>query len=296
MIKGVDCAAPLSFAKASKLRELGYAFAGRYLVPATASMKWKALTEAEARDITRAGLRLLCVWETSASRARCGAEAGGIDGRWALDRAREIGMPEKGIIYFAVDYDAQDADFPAIESYLRAAGQAIRPYKAGVYGGYRTIDAMYFRSACAGFWQCVAWSGGKLHLARDVYQREWSGGPEAKSVAARVGVSVDIDECEDMDRAGIWTYPEYEQEEESAVAFDVDKLSPEECWAIVKKGMDYAGGLPVSGWAKEKFARAKREGITDGSSPRAPISREEAAIMALRVKDPGERLKPSEQQ
>ena len=75
-----------------------------------------------------------------------------------------------------------------------------------------------------------------------------------------------------------------QQESAPAGTLDVSKLSNAECYEIVSKAQEHARTLPVSGWAAEKFAQAKEHGITDGTSPQAFITREEAAIMADRAR------------
>ena len=134
MVKGIDCATKLTAQTAAAIRGEGYSFAGRYLVPNSGALAWKALTKTEAEAITEAGLRLLTVWETTVERVKGGAAAGAADGALALKCAREIGMPESGIIYFAVDYDAQADEMPTIEAYLRAARENTEEYEIGVYG------------------------------------------------------------------------------------------------------------------------------------------------------------------
>ena len=42
---------------------------------------------------------------------------------------------------------------------------------------------------------------------------------------------------------------------------------------------------PVSDWAKAERAAAKAAGITEGQRPRSYVTREEAAVMVLRVKE-----------
>ncbi len=197
-IKGIDTATPLTAATASAVKAAGYAFAGRYLVPASGTLKWKALTASEAKLITDAGLRLLTVWETSADRVLGGAGAGASDGAQAYTCAKAINMPSDGIIYFAVDYEATDAQMDTIAAYLQAARAQTEEYEIGVYGSYRIVEAMAARGVCKGFWQCLAWSYGAKSDALTVYQGEFN-----KTVG---GVSVDINDCSDMDAAGIWDY------------------------------------------------------------------------------------------
>ena len=142
MYLGIDCASKLNATTANNAKTAGYSFAGRYLVPEDYS---KALTKVEAQAISNAGMRILSIWETTADRARSGAAAGAVDGQRALICARNIGIPTTGYIYFAVDYDAGDGDFPLIAEYLRAAKNAVAPYKIGVYGGYRRISDREYR-------------------------------------------------------------------------------------------------------------------------------------------------------
>lgn len=202
MAKGIDCAAPLSKAAAEAIKAAGYDFAGRYLVPAVGTLARKALTRREAEAVTGAGLDLLTVWETTADRVKGGAAAGTSDGKRALECARDIGMPARGIIYFAVDYDAPTGDLPVIEDYLRAARAQTAEYEVGVYGPYKVIEYLAQRKVCRGYWQCVGWSEGKVSPHRNVYQAQWG-----KTVA---GISVDINDCPDPARAGIWNYEEAE--------------------------------------------------------------------------------------
>lgn len=267
MVKGIDTATPLTAKTAAALRAAGYAFVGRYLVPATGTLKWKALTKAEAELITGAGLRLLTVWETTADRAKGGAAAGLIDGRKAKACAEAIGMPRSGAIYFAVDYDAGAKDMEAVAAYLIAAEQECRPYEAGVYGGYKVIEAAKAYFACTHFWQCVAWSYGKKSPALQVYQAQWD-----KQIC---GVRVDVNECADMDKAGIWTYEEEDM--------DISKLTEKECYEILQKAQNYAATLAVPDWAKGELDAAKAGGITDGTRPMQLIPRYQAAIMAGRA-------------
>lgn len=255
MIRGIDTAARLTARQARDIKAAGYAFAGRYLVPSG----WKALTYQEAKDITGAGLKLLTVWETTAGRPKGGAAAGAADGAQALKCAQNIHMPEHGIIYFAVDFEARASDMDTIEAYLRAARRETGPYMIGVYGPYNVIEAMAARGACQAFWQCVAWSYGQKSRHLNVYQSQWD-----KMVA---GVQVDINECADLDAAGIWDY----QEDDMSGAM------------IYKKLNEYLSEQPLPDWAQEELAEAVAMGITDGTRPMELVPRYQAAIMAKRA-------------
>lgn len=112
---------------------------------------WKKLRPKEAIAIARAGLQLAVVYQdaqdsvASFSKAR-GVRAGGN----ALDYAQSmIFQPEGSAIYFAVDYDASQADLkaaivPFFEGVAKAfdAGGAPRPYRIGVYGSGRVCHSL----------------------------------------------------------------------------------------------------------------------------------------------------------
>lgn len=179
---GIDCATPLTASAAKQIAAAGYKFAARYLVPATYT--WKRLTLTEAQAITAAGMQIISVFETTADRAKGGAASGQADGAAALKEAQAIAQTAGSAIYFAVDYDAQPADYNAIEAYLKAAASQIAGYEAGVYASYAVIEEMYKRGACKHFWQTYAWSQGKQSSHANVYQY--------KNGASVAGVSVDL--------------------------------------------------------------------------------------------------------
>lgn len=192
LFKGIDCATPITKSVAAQLMSEGYKFAGRYLVPSGT----KRLTKSEAQILTDAGLLILTVYETSANRAQSGSSNGIIDGIRAYAYAKEIEMPESGCIYFAVDYGAASSDYENIAAYLKSAKAQIGNYKLGVYGSYYIVEEMCRRVLCDCYWQCVAWSNGKVSERINAYQHSWG-----KTAA---GISVDLNDC--YDATGLWNY------------------------------------------------------------------------------------------
>lgn len=275
MIYGIDCAAPLTVEAAAGIKAAGYEFAGRYLVPATGSMKWKALTKAECEHITGAGLRLLTVWETTADRAAGGMAAGAEDGARAVKLAEEYGIPAGAAIYFAVDYDARERDFDAIAGYLRGARTQLGSiYRVGVYGSYRVIEAMAERQAADCYWQCVAWSGGMKSGHRHVYQ--------ARFGQRAAGVAVDVNECEDMKKAGIWNYADTFDEEDE----DMDVSRFKELWLEMRRELQ---DNDASDWSREARAWAESTGLVQGGSDadfngmwQDVLTREQMAVLLYR--------------
>ena len=200
-MKGIDTAATISAAAAKTLKANGITFAGRYLVPAG---MWKDLKSAEIKALHDAGLAILLCWEIDTGDVKGGADRGLKDGRRAKALAEQFGVPAGTTIFFACDYCAVEADYPVIEAYIRAAQEAVTPYVAGLYGHAGLVDYLAEKGACARFWQCVAWSGGRVSKHTDVYQYLWSGGTESKALAAKVGFDVDMDTCDDLAAAGLW--------------------------------------------------------------------------------------------
>lgn len=185
MAKGFDCATPLTRTVAKKFRESGYEFVCRYLVPSG----WKRLTQSEAVAISSAGLQIVSVYETTASRALGGRTAGLTDGAIAAQTALAVGQPTGSRIYFAVDFDASAKQMDTVIEYIAAAGEAARNYQSGVYGGIAVIEAAMAARACTGFWQTYAWSKGRKAEGIHIYQ--YDNGPKGLGQPIH-GVNVDL--------------------------------------------------------------------------------------------------------
>lgn len=191
MAKGFDTATRLTLDKARAFASQGVVFVGRYL---DASTSWKALSAAEARDISEAGLYMVSFYERYHNRAREGAGAGQTDGRQALVHARQVGQPEGSAIYAAVDYDAQPADYDRIEAYMRAFDAEIEGYELGIYGSYAVCKAMYERGVSRKLMQTYAWSKGLVFDRNSIYQYE-------NDITVN---GIGIDRCESNGDAGGW--------------------------------------------------------------------------------------------
>lgn len=252
---GIDTAAKITADVAKKTAEAGQSFIGRYLVPPVGATASKALTEDEASIIHDAGLGILLCWETTANRAKDGAAAGTSDGATAKNLARDMLVPCSSAIYFAVDYNAPARDYDKIEQYLRAAAEAVRPYEVGVYGSYYVCEAMYIRGVTKNLWQCCAWSGSLISPHAYLYQRQWSGGAESKAVAAKIGVSVDMNTCGNLVRTHLWMPGET---------------------------------LPAKPWYAEAVEWAKKNGIMDGTRLEDNATRAEVAQMFFNLYNKGQ--------
>lgn len=267
-MKGIDCATPIKKSVAQQLAAEGYEFAARYLVPPGYS---KRLTGAEAQYLTDAGLFIMCVFETTADRAKGGGKNGAEDGAKAFASAQEIGMPASACIYFAVDFEAMTGDMDSIEAYLRTAKAQIGQHPIGVYGSFYVIEEMHRRGMCDRYWQCVGWSYGKVSEHLDVYQYAWG-----KTAA---GIAVDFNEAKTL--AGMWNYEQedgdmltYEQFKEFMTQYETERAAQE----------PGAWSLEARDWAETQgFIRGDENG---NKRWRSPMTREEYAVTEFRQSAP----------
>lgn len=218
IIKGIDTATRITKAVADKLKAENYLVACRYL-PGTS----KNMTAEEAQILTDTGQLIMSIYETTADRAKGGALNGKLDGADALRLAKALRMPEHGYIYFAVDYDAPLSDLPAVAAYLQAVREAVKPYKIGVYGGYRVIEYAGERGLCSGYWQAYAWSGGKKSKYANAHQIS---APQTVG-----GISVDLNEI--YSYKGLWNY---NTTAEAIALSDKLELNSPDYWGRVMQG------------------------------------------------------------
>jgi len=199
MIKGIDTAATISATAAKQLKELGFDFVVRYIVPPKGGLAWKALVESEAQAIREAGLAILPAWETTGNRARSGATAGRDDGKTAADRARELGIPEGTVICFAIDYNPPKSDYAAITEYLCNASTTAAPYRLGAYAPSALVRELG-PLIPAYWWRTYAWNDGAVDA--DAYQTSYQDDAAAVAVRKQVGFAVDLDEAKSL--SGMW--------------------------------------------------------------------------------------------
>jgi hypothetical protein len=141
----------------------------------------KILDAAEANSLHSAGLIINTVYETCGGSPCCGCPPGvsyftpgqgTYDGQQALGAAQRAGQPGWAPIYFAVDYDASDADLGVIVEYFNSVYNAINgAYPLGIYGSFRSVE--YAQAHWPGVpykWQTYAWSGGQLSAYAHIWQ------------------------------------------------------------------------------------------------------------------------------
>ena len=112
----------------------GAAFCARYL---------KNLSAHEAMALSKAGLKIVSIFETTAKRALMGAAAGTEDGTTALDQAAALLQPQGSAIYATADFDEQTPQDQAMLAYFQAFKVALSGNaKLGVYGNGALCQTM----------------------------------------------------------------------------------------------------------------------------------------------------------
>ena len=147
----------------SAFKSAGVTFVCRYVSTPGNS---KNITKSEARSLSRAGFDIVLVFETTGTRASAGYAAGQRDARSARSQALAVGWPKDGVLYFAVDFDANPGQ---VVSYFDGVASVLGHDHCGPYAGVRVVSALHDR----GFkfsWSTYAWSGGAVDPRTSLYQ------------------------------------------------------------------------------------------------------------------------------
>ena len=168
MKQGFDANRDLT-AFALGLKDAGYTFVGRYY---NINNQSKNLTLAEAKILSALGLSIIAVWENGyPTKASYFSHAAGVhDGTSAYFYAlKTIGQPAGKPIYFAVDYDASQADllnnivpyFIGIADGFNAISGNNPQYPVGVYGSGLVCNSLLTQHLASYTWlaQPADWQG-----------------------------------------------------------------------------------------------------------------------------------------
>lgn len=150
------------------LAAVGYQFAVRY-VPYPGH-SGKGLTVAELMDLHEHGIAVALVFESTAERPLGGYEAGVYDAMATVKACDALGWPDGRPVYFAVDFDIQPAQYPALTGYMQGVVSVLGVARVGVYGGIRALEHCAANGLATWFWQALAWSGGRRFKGRHMYQ------------------------------------------------------------------------------------------------------------------------------
>jgi hypothetical protein len=199
-LKGLDTGMALTSHAAALRQEHGFDFVMRYYSHNAA----KNLSLVEACTLSSAGLQIGTVWESAGIHASFFTRPQGVaDGAAAFSIAHDtIGQPPGSAIYFAVDYDASQADidgpitdyFAGVAAAFDAASGGASHYAIGVYGSGLCCDLIVGKGLAAFSWlsQSTGFAGSKAYAALARYNLI-QGMPELVGVDGGVALSVDAD-------------------------------------------------------------------------------------------------------
>lgn len=150
------------------IKNAGKQFVVRYLFED--GQGGKGLDANELADLVNNGLEIVLVYEAFAASPKEGAQTGKAHAAAAQREINRLGLPEKSVVYFAADWDAQAADQPAIDDYLRGAASIIGLDRVGLYGSADVMQRTMASGTAKWFWQTYAWSRGRVQEGIHLYQ------------------------------------------------------------------------------------------------------------------------------
>lgn len=151
----------------ARLAELGVKFAARYY---STPGNDKNLTSNEAGDLTRHGIDIVSVFETTGDEALGGFRAGTVSANAAYQQATALGQPHGSAIYFAVDFGPNTQEMNTVVEYFAGIASIHLPYRVGVYGGLDTVNTVLASGHAVLGWQTLAWSRGIRSNRAAIYQ------------------------------------------------------------------------------------------------------------------------------
>jgi len=167
LLQGVDFS--FDHPTPAELKAAGKRFVVRYVYPQSQSGGGKNLTRAEADSYRAAGIAVVSNYEAWAARAGEGRAAGQADAKAGDAQHRACGGPGSRPIFFSVDFDTIQGDWPRIDAYFKGVASVIGTARTGVYGEYDIVkhlidNGLVGKSGTPGkyyAWQTYAWSAGK---------------------------------------------------------------------------------------------------------------------------------------
>ena len=138
--KGCDTSTRLDQNKIETLKNHGYEIVGRYLTNVENGTLDKKMTKSEVELILKNGLSIFPIFqEYGAANSAFNQQQGYTHAQKAVQAAYDLCIPSGTTIYFAVDYDPQEAEitnyvYPYFKGINQYFSQIDSPYNIGVYG------------------------------------------------------------------------------------------------------------------------------------------------------------------
>lgn len=130
------------------------------------------ITKGELDSLHAVGLGVGLVWESSASRALDGYDAGAYDASQACRYADQLGFPRDKPLYFACDTDVTTSQaWGQVLDYF--AGAQTGPFEARAYGEADVLDATAAELGFRHGWQpaSTSWSGNRISANASMLQK-----------------------------------------------------------------------------------------------------------------------------
>lgn len=178
-LRGLDAATVLT-PYARQIAGAGFSHAGRYL---------KSLTVGEIKALHDAGIGVWLIYETTATRALGGAQAGREDAVRASAQAGILGAPAGATIFAAVDTDVSPGQIRAVADYLTEFDRGLTLGRAGAYGCGNALISVPKGAIIPWLAGAAGWQGSRAYDAAG----EWAlkQGPQIN--AGRTGRWADLD-------------------------------------------------------------------------------------------------------
>ena len=169
---GVDCLLPMTKdAYLKVLKADGIEVVARYINPNGRI----PLTREEAQMLSNYGIRVMMIFEIQADEPYKGYDRGYELGTRALQYATEIGAPKGMPIFFCCDCADQELQRYKIAQFIQGVRDAMGDnYGVGMYGPYKTVQALHNAGLIDAVWQCYGASSNYVSEDYDVFQ--WTGG------------------------------------------------------------------------------------------------------------------------
>ena len=169
---GVDCLLPMTKdAYLKVLKADGIEVVARYINPNGRI----PLTREEAQMLSNYGIRVMMIFEIQADEPYKGYDRGYELGTRALQYATEIGTPKGMPIFFCCDCADQELQRYKIAQFIQGVRDAMgNNYGVGMYGPYKTVQALHNAGLIDAVWQCYGSSSNYVSEDYDVFQ--WTGG------------------------------------------------------------------------------------------------------------------------
>ncbi len=145
---GADCVTTLTDARLAALQSAGYQYFGRYLTNTPDNTLDKCIKDGELTRIFVAGGRLFPLFQTGGgSLSHFTSTRGKEVGQEAASAAWAYRLPTNAIIYFSVDFDANDSDIqgsiiPYFQSLPEGLARMGRTFQIGVYAPRKVCHAL----------------------------------------------------------------------------------------------------------------------------------------------------------